>query len=91
MSLTIPTIEDFQRLESKLDRCLTLLNAIIVNTEVQRPTSILSVKDVEDEFKQSPYNQRVARNTGKLKFMPSGRDIHYNRSDVEEWMKTKII
>lgn len=91
MSLTIPTIEDFQRLESKLDKCLTLLNTLIINSEVQKPTSILTVKDVEDEFKQSAYHQREARNSGKLQFMPSGRDIHYDRAAVEEWMKTKVV
>ena len=91
--MEIPTLEDFKRIESKIDELSIFINAFLKNqtTIKNSKTSIMNVAEVEKEFKQSPYHQRIARNTGKLKFMPSGRDIHYNRTDVEEWMKTKIV
>lgn len=84
---------DFLRLERKVEELSSFIkNFIGDRANFAEPKSmVLSVKDVEDEFKQSPHTQRNARKKGQLKFIPSGRDIHYSRADVEQWMQSKIV
>lgn len=90
--MEIPSLTDFLRLERKVDDLSSLItNFNLSKSQAAEKSLIMNVAEVEKEFKQSPYHQRIARNTGKLKFMPSGRDIQYNRADVEEWIKTKIV
>ena len=91
--MEIPDLKDFKRLEEKIDELTLILRTFIGDrANFSEPKSmVLSVKDVEDEFKQSPHTQRNARKKGQLKFIPSGRDIHYSHNDVEQWMQSKII
>ena len=90
--MEIPTIEDFNRIERKIDRCMELLSALSDQERYNVPIAgILTVKDVTDQFKCSEYTQRMARLNGDLPWSKLGKDIHYQREDVQNWLKKKQI
>ena len=91
--MEIANMDDFIRLENKVDQLTKLINMLINEKfEINNSKSqIMNVVEVAQEFKQSSYHQRKARASGKLKFIPTGREIQYTRADVENWIQTKIL
>ena len=90
--MEIPTMEDFKRFESNMIKRFEELKEILLEQNcapVQRV--VLTVKDVEEEFKVSAHVQRVARQKGNLIFKKISKEVQYDRYDVEDWIKTKIV
>jgi len=90
--MEIPTMDDFKRLESNMIKRFEELKEILQG-QCERPVQrvVLSVKDVEEEFKVSAHIQRIARQKGKLVFKKVSKEVQYDRNDVESWIKTKTI
>lgn len=90
--MEVPTKDDFLRLERSMNSKMSeLLEKIEALTTTPRFTTVLKVKDVEDEFKQSSYNQRNGRNSGRLIYNKVGKEITYRREDVENWIRTTEV
>lgn len=91
-TMEIPGIEDFNRLERKIDRCMVMLSILTEKDRYTVPTQkILTVKDVASEFKLSPHIQRCARAAGTLKWIAGSKEVKYNRADVEDWLEKNIV
>jgi hypothetical protein len=90
--MEIPGIEDFNRLERKIERCMVMLT--ILSDQEQQPVTkreIITVKDVTAEFNFSAHIQRCARASGALQWIAGSKEVKYNRADVVDWIKNKIV
>ncbi|PST84964.1 hypothetical protein C7T94_02260 [Pedobacter yulinensis] len=85
---------DFARLEQKLNDCVELLSDLLGSRAAGNQTTvqILKVDDVERLYGLSPYLQREARRSGKLKYIVSGRrEITYSRSALEAFLRSRTL
>jgi hypothetical protein len=90
--MEIPGIEDFNRLERKIERCMVMLT-LLSDQEQKTLTKreIITVKDVTAEFSFSAHIQRCARATGALQWIAGSKEVKYNRSDVEFWIQANTV
>jgi len=90
--MEIPTMEDFIRLERSVNGQLQEIKEML-SDQCVRPllSGVLSVKNVEEEFKVSAHIQRQARQQGRLVFKKIGKEVQYNRVDVETWVNSTIV
>lgn len=90
--MEIPTMDDFRRLERNLNSKLEEVVTLLADQRSKSTVSlVLSIKDLEDQFKLSAYNQRKAREQGKLVYSKIGKEVHYKREDVENYVKSVTI
>lgn len=91
--MEIPTKQDFDNFTTSIASQLREIKELLSEKNVNQPVLswVMTVKEVTEQFKCSEYTQRVARLNGDLPWTKVGKDIHYQREDVQNWLKSKRI
>lgn len=90
--MEIPSMQDFNDFKKSVNSKLEEIKELLVNSNPQVSKKlILTVKEVTEEFHQSPHVQRVARGNGSLSFISGTKEITYQRSHVEDWIQNRTV
>lgn len=85
MNIQLPTLEDFQRLENKIDQALGLLES----SKSPKPQEWLKSNEVKDLLKCSDSSLKNYRDSGIIPSTRVGGTYYYALEDVHKLLNQK--